>query len=96
MSSETIYKCDCCGKKVEQGELINVNIVMTIGSKIVAKGYKYSHASRKDACLTCAEKFKLIIKVVQEDEVKAVSSKTTPEKLYEAVSEIVWENQQHQ
>ena len=94
MSSETIYKCDKCGVKKQPNELIRVEVKMNIGHGLKAEGYKSVYVSLKEVCMSCAEKFGMIKKIVQEEEVKAVAPISSQQKLYEIVSEIIWENQQ--
>jgi len=96
MSSETIYKCDKCNKKVEDGQnFVSVRVELKIGFKLKAKGFKDNYFSYKDVCLSCAEKFNLITKIIQEEDVKLIVPVSIQEKLYEVISEIVWEQNQN-
>lgn len=93
MSSITKHYCDKCKKETPQNELLNVKI------EISAQSYSYADKRTqfvsKDVCPNCAVKVGFIRQEVRENKVANVI-KTTPEQLYDLISQIVWENTQQQ
>lgn len=96
MSTHTFYQCDACGQKITEGDLLSIQVkVKGVGKNVSGFTVGVSEA-KYDLCPNCADKQKLVKRVIKDDKIINENAVSTADQLYNILSQIVWENNPHQ
>lgn len=97
MSSKTFYYCDNekCNYQSDKDDLIDITIEITGSpSNYFFEKRKSSGWQRLSLCPKCAEKLGIVKKIIKEEKIINEVIPTN-EQLYNIISQIVWENIEH-